>query len=75
MLVGCQNFPWSWRRNFVGSKIGIISINVKQMISYKLVGMQIRGQWLPTRITNIGLPRTMMIPQYYNDLYLTFKVA
>lgn len=39
MLLGSQNVPGSGGRNCVGSVIGIILINIKQMIAYKFVGM------------------------------------
>lgn len=39
MLMGSQNFPDSWGRNFVGSVIENFLINVKQMIGYRFVGM------------------------------------
>lgn len=37
--MGSQNVPGSGGRNCVGSVIGIILINIKQMIAYKFVGM------------------------------------
>lgn len=66
MFVGNQSFLGSWGRSFVGNVIMIIWINtcIKQIIVYRFVGMKFRGQELPTKATNIGPPRTMMIPQY-----------
>lgn len=66
MFVGNQSFLGSWGRSFVGNVIMIIWINtcIKQIIAYRFVGMKVRGQELPTKATNIGPPRTMMIPQY-----------
>lgn len=48
----------------------MILINIKQMPVYTLVGVKILGQGLhvPTKATEIGPQRTMMIPQYLLQL-------
>lgn len=53
-----QNFLGSWGRNFVGSVIRIILINITQMIVYRWLE-------LPTKAKNIGPPQKMMTPQYF----------
>lgn len=62
MFVGNHNFSGSWRGNFVGSVIRISKINIKQMVVHMFEGMEICGQGLPKKATNIGLPQAM-IPQ------------
>lgn len=66
---GKPNFPGSWRRNFVGSVIRIILINIKQMIVHvynKFVWMEIHGQGLPT------MPRTL-VPHEQRWFHSTFR--
>lgn len=58
--MSSQHLPDSWRRELVGSVMGKILINVKQMIVYMFMGNKICGLG-----PKIGLPRTMMVPQYY----------
>lgn len=58
LFIGSQNFLGSWGRNFVGSVIRIILINIEQMIVYRWLE-------LPTKAKNIGPPQTMMTPQYF----------
>lgn len=58
-----QNCPGSRGHNFVGSVIGKILINIKRVIVYRFVGLLIRGQGLPMKITNIGSAQTMRISQ------------
>lgn len=58
-----KNFPCSRGCKFVGSKIRIIIISIKQMLVYTFVGMYIPGQGLPMKAKNIGTPRPMMISQ------------
>lgn len=44
MFVGSQNLPVSWERNFVGSKFGIILMNIKQMLYIRLLGCKFVGK-------------------------------
>lgn len=36
----------------------------KKMLVYKFVGMSVRGKGFPTKVTNIGPPRTIVILEY-----------
>lgn len=72
MFVVSQHFPVFLGGNFVGSVITIILMNIKQMIVYKFVGMEIIGQGLPTNAMNIGHSRTMMIPQYLMYIHIPY---
>lgn len=72
MFVVSQNMPSLFGGNFVGSVTGIILMNIKQMIVYKFVGMEIIGQGLPTKAMNIGPQRTMAISQYLMGIHITY---
>lgn len=63
MFMGSQNFPVSWGRNFVGSVIRIIFINIKQMIYRGIYIREDINSWA-RKATDIGPPLTMMIPLY-----------
>lgn len=56
MIVGSQICPGPWGRNFVDSVIAIISMNIKQIIAYRFVGIKIRGQGLPMKATYTAPP-------------------
>lgn len=47
--MGSKNVPGFWRPYFFDSVIGIIKINIKQMVVYTFM-----GQGFPTKATNIG---------------------
>lgn len=61
LFVGSKNVPGFWRPYFFDSVIGIITINIKQMVVHVLTFM---GQGFPTKATNFGPPRTTMNPQF-----------
>lgn len=56
-----QTFSSSWERNFIDSEF-YFENKYKQMLVNTFVGMENPKQRLPTKATNIGFPRTMMIP-------------
>lgn len=60
--MSSQHLPDSWRRELVGSVMGKILINVKQMIVYMFMGNKICGLG-----PKIGPQWTMMIPHYFKN--------
>lgn len=64
MFVDGQNFSGLWGRNFVGTKIEIVLLNIEQILVYMFIGMWIYGQGLPMKATTPGPPQVLMIPQY-----------
>lgn len=58
LFVGSKNVPGFWRPYFFDSVIGIIKINIKQIVVYTFM-----RQGFPTKAINIGPSRTMVNPQ------------
>lgn len=54
LYVMGQIFPVLWVHNFIGRKLGIILINIKQMFVY--TGTCVGVQRLRTKATNTGRP-------------------
>lgn len=55
LFVGSKNVPGFWRPYFFDSVIGIIKINIKQMVVHTFM-----GQGFPTKAINIGPSRIMV---------------